>query len=412
MLKKLGILREEKQPVDKRTPIIPADCKKLMTRFSGLVIYVQPSKDRCFTDDEYRDAGVIVQENILDCNIIMGVKEVPIQYLIPGKRYMFFSHTIKKQAHNLKLLQTILDQQIELIDYEALEDINGTRVVAFGYWAGVVGTYNAIWMSQKRNHKLDIPRLYLSHDYNSVKNELKHINQAPIKYLITGTGRVAKGALDVMKDACIVNVSKDDFLSKSFNHPVYTQLSTSDMFGPKFKHIAYSREEFHEKPLNFKSIFEPYLAVTDVLINAIYWDARAPKLFTLKDMKKSEFKIKSIADITCDIAPEASIPSTLKATTIPLPVFGFLPLREKIVEPFTKNAIDVMSIANLPSELPRDASTSFSADMIELVIPEFFIENSVMIKNATVTKKGKLTDEFMNLESFVYDDVYRASKIK
>lgn len=412
MLKKIGILREEKQPVDKRTALVPDDCQRLVSQFKGLEIYIQPCKDRCFTDDEYREKGVIVQENLLDCDLIIGVKEVPIQYLIPKKRYMFFSHTIKKQIHNLKLLQTIMDQQIELIDYEALVDDKGVRVVAFGYWAGIVGAYNAIWMTQKRNFNITLPRLYLSHDYNSIKEDLKSINNSSLKYVITGTGRVASGAVQVMNDAGIKLVSKEDFLNKSFDHAVYTQLTSADMFIPKFKHIEFSREEFHDKPLNFKSDFEKYTKVADVLINAIYWDIRAPKLFALKDMKNSDFKIKGIADITCDIAPEASIPSTIKATTIPLPVFGFLPLREKIVEPFTKNAIDVMSIPNLPSELPRDASVSFSHDLTTRVIPEFLNENSDMIRKATVTKNGSLTEEFSSLESFVYDDVYRASKIR
>ena len=412
MIKKIGILREEKQPVDKRAPLIPDDCKKLKEKFKGLEIYAQPSKERCFSDEEYQDAGVIVQENLLDCDLVIGVKEVPIHYLIPQKRYMFFSHTIKKQLHNLKLLQAILDNNIELIDIEALENEKGERVVAFGYWAGIVGTYNALWMVLMRNFKKEIPRLYLSKNFEEIKPYLESLSLGSLKFLLTGTGRVAQGAVKVLEMAGIQKVSIDDYLSQTYTYPVYVQLSSEDMFVPKFKHIAYSREEFHLRPLNFKSDMEKFISKTDVLINAIYWDPKAPKLFTLKDMKKSDFRIKSIADITCDIAPEASIPSTIKATTIPQPVFGFLPLREKIVDPFTKNAIDVMSIPNLPSELPVDASQSFSHNLSEIVIPEFLKDESAMIRNATVTRNGKLTDEFLYLESFVYDDEYRASKIE
>ncbi len=411
MTLKIGILREEKQPVDRRTPLVPDDCKKLLSKFD-LEIYIQPCTHRCFPNEEYEAVGVAVQENLLDCHLIIGVKEVPIQYLIPGKKYMFFSHTIKKQAHNLKLLQTILDNNIELIDYEALEDENGNRVVAFGFWAGIVGAYNALIMTQKRLFNSTIPRLFLEKDYESSKPHISNLRLDTLKFIITGTGRVAKGARQVMQDASITEVSADDFLSKSYAYPVFTQLRSEDMFIPKFKHIQYSREEFHNKPLNFKSDFEKYTTVADVLINCIYWDVKAPKLFTLKEMKKSEFKIKMIADITCDIAPEASIPSTIKATTIEQPFFGFLPVREKMVDPFTRNTIDVMSIPNLPSELPRDASISFSENLSSIVIPEFFKTESNLIKNATVTKKGQLTNEFMYLESFVYDDVYRASKIR
>jgi alanine dehydrogenase len=409
---KIGILREEKQPVDKRTPLVPKHCKELISQFPDLEIYIQPSTNRCFTNDEFESAGVQVQENLLDCNIILGVKEVPIQYLIPGKRYMFFSHTIKKQAHNLKLIQTMMDMNIELIDYEALVDENGVRLVAFGYWAGIVGAYNAIWMVQKRNYRRTLPRLYQGKDYESSRGELKGLEFDKLKFIITGTGRVASGAVKVMEDAGIKRVNPEEFLNMTFDHAVYTQLSSEHMFVPKFKHISYSRKEFHEKPLNYKSDFEKYCAVGNVLINCIYWDAKAPKLFTLKEMKKSEFNIKMIADITCDIAPEASIPSTIKATTIEQPIFGFLPLREKMVDPFTKNAIDVMSIPNLPSELPRDASTSFSQDLSEKIIPEFFKPKSDIVRRATVIQKGRLTDEYNYMESFVYDDVYRASKIR
>lgn len=412
MLKKIGILREEKQPVDKRTPLTPEDCSALMKTFPGLEIYAQPCRDRCYRDEEFKAAGVGIQENLLDCDLLLGIKEIPIHCLMPSRRYMFFSHTIKRQLHNLKLLQTMLDMNIELIDYEALENEKRERVVAFGYWAGVVGAYNALWMTQKRIFKKTMARLYELENYKAAKDGLKGLEFGPLKILITGTGRVASGAVQVMEDASIRRVTPQEFLNQTFNEPVYAQLGSEDMFVPKFKHIEFSRQEFHEKPLNFKSNMEAYTQITDVLINAIYWDPKAPQLFTMKDMKKSSFKIKAIADITCDIAPEASIPSTVKATTIPQPVFGFLPLREKMVEPFMKSAIDVMSIPNLPSELPKDASKHFSTNLSNIVIPEFFKEDSAMLKGARVIKNRQLTEQFNYLESYVYDDIYRASRIK
>lgn len=412
MLKKIGILREEKQPVDKRSPLTPSDCSDLMKKYKGLQIFAQHCKERCFKDEEFKAAGVIIQENLLDCDLLLGVKEVPLHCLMPSRRYMFFSHTIKRQLHNLKLLQTILDLNIELIDYEALENAQGERVVAFGYWAGIVGAYNAIWMTQKRLYKNTIQRLFEFDTYEQAKENLKGLDFGQLKFVITGTGRVALGAAQVMEDAGIRRVTPQEFLNTSFDEAIFTQLGSADMFSPKFKHIQFSREEFHDKPLNFKSNMEAYTQVADVLINAIYWDPKAPQLFTMKDMKKSSFKIKSIADITCDIAPESSIPSTIKATTIPQPVFGFLPLREKMVEPFTKSAIDVMSIPNLPSELPIDASKHFSENLCKIVIPEFFKEDSAMLRGARVTKNKQLTPEFLYLESYVYDDVYRASRIK
>ncbi len=261
-------------------------------------------------------------------------------------------------------------------------------------------------------HRFNGPSHFSLETYEQAKENLKGLDFGQLKFIITCTGRVGSGAAQVMEDAGIRRVTPEEFLTTSFNEAIFTQLGSADMFVPKFKHIQFSREEFHDKPLNFKSNMEAYTQVADVLINAIYWDPKAPQLFTMKDMKKSSFKIKSIADITCDIAPESSIPSTIKATTIPQPVFGFLPLREKMVEPFTKSAIDVMSIPNLPSELPIDASKHFSENLCKIVIPEFFKEDSAMLRGARVTKNKQLTPEFLYLESYVYDDVYRASRIK
>ena len=412
MIKKIGILREEKLPQDVRTPIVPSDCKKIMDEFPDIKIVVQPSNDRCFTNEEYIASGVEINENIYDCDLLIGVKEVPLHYLIANKKYMFFSHTIKKQQHNLKLLQAFIDLNIEMIDYEALTDEKGDRVIAFGYWAGIVGGFNALWTTQKRFNKKDIGRLYTVDSYDELKDNLDDLDFKKLKFVVTGTGRVAKGVIKVLQDAKIREVTPAEFLEQEFEEAVFTRLKSEEMFIPKFKHIQYSRKEFHTKPLNFKSDFEKYTKVADVLINAIYWDPKAPKLFTLKEMKKNDFKIKVIADITCDIAPEASIPSTIKATTIENPVFGFLPLREKMVDPFTRNAVDVMSIPNLPSELPREASKDFSLKFKEIVLPELLSSESEMITNATITKSRKLTSKYLYLESFVYEDTFRASHIE
>jgi saccharopine dehydrogenase (NAD+, L-lysine-forming) len=409
-MKKIGILREEKQPVDTRTPLTPSDCKDIIAKYK-YEIFIQPSSDRCYTNAEYEAAGVKIQESMFECDAILGVKEVPIHYLIPGKRYLFFSHTIKKQAHNLKLIQAFIDQKIEMIDYEALTDDNGQRLVAFGYWAGIVGGFDCLWMIQKKMHQKDIGRIYLN-GYNKINDMLHNLEFKSLKFLVTGTGRVAKGVIDIMEKAKIKRVSPDEFLNKSFNHAVYTQLSSKEMFAPRMPMQEFNREEFFERPQMYRSIFEPYTRSANVLINAMYWDQKAPKLFTLKEMKKNDFSIEYIADITCDIAPEASIPSTVRPTTIENPVFGFLPLREKIVDPFMKKAIDIMAIPNLPSEVPREASADFSKGLTTHIIPVLFDAENPIIKRATVTKKGKLTDEFLYLESFVYEDEFRAAHIK
>jgi alanine dehydrogenase len=409
-MKKIGILREEKQPVDNRAPLTPDDCRKIISTYN-YKIYVQHSQERCFTDAEYKEAGAEIQENLFECDIILGVKEVPIHYLIPGKRYMFFSHTHKKQAHNLKLIQSFIDLRIEMIDYECLTNSEGERLVAFGYWAGIVGAFNCLWMITKNNSKKDIGRIYKD-GYQNIQRMLSNIDIKNAKIVVTGTGRVASGVVEILNKANIREVSPIDFLENDYTKPVFTQLSTKEIYTPRIPTQVYSREEFYEKPQLYRSIFEPYIHKANVLINAMFWDHKAPKLFTMKEMKKNEFNLEYIADITCDIAPESSVPSTVRPTTIENPVFGYLPLREKVIEPFMRNAIDIMAIPNLPSELPREASIDFSSKLTEYVFPVLFDKENEMIKGATITKNGKLTDPFLYLESFVYEDEFRAAHIK
>src|SRR6056297_1354366 len=141
---KIGILRETKSPPDRRVPLTPAQCNQLLQMYPDIELLVQPSLNRCFRDTEYMEAGLPVQENLKDCDILLGVKEVDIPALIPDKTYLFFSHTAKEQPYNRRLLQEICNMNITLVDYEYLTRADHSRVVAFGRWAGIVGAYNGI----------------------------------------------------------------------------------------------------------------------------------------------------------------------------------------------------------------------------------------------------------------------------
>jgi saccharopine dehydrogenase (NAD+, L-lysine-forming) len=397
---RVGIVREEKIPPDTRVPLSPKQCAYIMDKYP-IEIWVQPSDNRCFTNEEYENEGVILTERMSNCDILMGVKEVSIQNLIADKTYFFFSHTIKEQVYNRKLLQAIVDKNISMIDYEVLKK-DGKRIIAFGRWAGIVGAHNALWTYAQRTKSFDLPRMFTFKNFKAVKYFYhQQLELAPIKIVLTGTGRVGKGSAEVLDAMGIRRVKPRDFLTETFNEPVYTQLICKNYAG-RIDESPFNKNEFYSNPELFKSIFEPYAKVADIMINGIYWDNAAPQFFTKSEMKQPDFKIKVIADITCDIAPISSIPSTLYPTTIAEPVFGYNPETEQAEAPYQAHTIDMMTIDNLPNELSRDASESFGKQFINHVIEELLDkENSEIMRNARITKNGDLTAKFEYLRSYL-----------
>jgi len=397
---KIGIIREGKNPPDSRVPLIPQQCADLINN-KGIHLVVQSSPIRCFKDEEYRQLGVPVVENISDCEILLGVKEVPIEQLIADKGYFFFSHTIKEQPYNRKLLQAVLAKNIRLMDYEVLTNEKGQRVIAFGHFAGMVGAYNGLMTYGQRTGAFRLKRMHQCYDYAEAKAQFDYLKLPAIKIVLTGTGRVSGGSVQVLQDMGIPQVSPNDFLTKQYNHIVFTQLGCKDYVTRK-DNSTFELAHFFKNPTEYKSIFSPYTKVADLMINGIYWDNQAPAFFTKAAMKATDFKIKVIADVTCDIAPEASIPSTLKPATIPDPVFGYDRFTESEIQPFQAHSIDMMTIDNLPNELPRDASEAFGNQFINHVLDDLLSpsENGV-IERGMMTKEGKLTERFQYLTSYV-----------
>lgn len=399
---KIGILREEKTPEDNRVPLTPSQCRTLMEEYSNIWVAIQPSSTRCYTDDEYRYQGIAVRENLSDCDLLLGVKEIPPHLLIPDKTYMIFSHTIKKQQHNKKLLRAVLEKKIRLIDYECLTDERGKRIIAFGRWAGIVGAYNTIRTVGLRTGRFDLTPMYLCHNFAEAQKELVKLDLPPWKIVLTGDGRVSEGAaflLDLMK---IRKVDPHSFVYKEFDEVVYTQLHSKDMFYNE-EHEEFDPAHYHANPHKYKSSFYPFTKVTDVFINGIYWDKRIPVFFTREQMAEKDFNIKVIGDITCDISPEASVPSTLFASTITEPIFGYDPQTGTQTDPFQDNSVDVMSIDNLPNELPRDASEDFGNMLMSRVIPRLLKEWSTTINKATIALDGHLNEPYQYLEDYVRD---------
>lgn len=396
---KIGIIREGKIPPDARVPMVPEQCARIQ-RLYPVQVVVEPSPVRCIKDEEFEQENISLQTDLSDCDLIMGVKEVPVDWLKPNKTYLFFSHTIKKQAYNRKLLQTILERKIRLIDYEVITDDRGLRVIAFGYFAGVVGAYNGILTYGRRSGAFDLKRLRDCHDYAEACEQFKGIAWPPFRIVLTGTGRVSSGAVQVLRDMGIRELSPEVYLNESFNEAVFTQLSCRHYVKRK-DGADFSSADFYQHPEAFESAFEPYTRVTDIFINGIFWDKRAPTFFTKEDMRNKDFNIKVIADVTCDIGPDSSVPCTIRATTIADPIMGYDPFTESETAPHQAHVIDLMSIDNLPSELPRDASTAFGEMFITYVLPELLKEDSPFVERATIAAEGKLMPRFAYLQDYV-----------
>ena len=397
---KIGLIKEGKNPPDKRVAFTPRQIEEIQQRFPQVKVVCQASEHRCFKDSEYEELGIEIVQDVHDCDILMGIKEVPIDNLVENKTYLFFSHTVKKQPYNRKLLQAILKKNIRLIDYEGLKDTQGNRLVAFGRFAGIVGAYNGLWAYGKRYHLFELRRAFDCFDINDLKLEIRNIKLPPIKIVLTGAGRVAKGAMETLDTAGIRKVNPYDFLLKEFNEAVYVQLSSAD-YHERIEGGHFNREEFHEHPERYKSLFSHFWRVTDLLLAGAYWNPKAPVLFTKEEMKSPHFKIKVIADITCDI--NGSIPSTKRASTIPDPLYDFDPFTDSVMPALSNEShVTSMSVDNLPCELPRSASEEFGRDLLDRILkPLLGTDKEGIIKRGTVAENGKLTKAFSYLKDYV-----------
>lgn len=397
---KIGILKEYKKPAETRTPLTPPQVAFLRDELD-IDIVIQSSETRCYSDEEYQAIGAPVVDQVDSCDILMGVKEVPIDRLIPNRVYLFFSHTIKKQAYNRAMLKAILDKEIRLIDYELLTNMHGQRLIAFGHFAGMVGAHNALWTWGKKTNSFDLPRLKDLRDYPAAKMIYKDLSLPPVRIVLTGTGRVGTGALLTLKDMGIKQVDPDSYLEEEFPFPVFTQLLPHHYAAHK-DGDPFDKSVFYNSPADFVSVFFPYATKSDIMINGIYYLEEAPAFFTLEEMRHPDFSIKVIADISCDLVPHSSIPSTIRATTIENPVFGFDPETAKETEPFLAGTVDMMTIDNLPNELPREASKAFGKQFITRIMGELMKSDpSEMLERATIAEKGALKPGFSYLQSWV-----------
>ncbi len=398
---KIALIKERKNPPDRRVVLTPEQAAELMKKFPGLEIVVEKSEGRAFSDDEYKEKGIKIVEDVNDADVLLGVKEVPIDALIPGKKYFFFSHTIKKQPYNRKLLQSILDKNIELYDHETITGQDGKRLVAFGYYAGVVGAYNTIRTFGLKSGLFEIPRAVDLKDKKALIETLQKVKPLlpPIKIVLTGKGRVGNGAKEMLDKMGIKEVSPEDFLSKTFEEPVYTQIDV-DSYNKHKENKPFDFQEFFTKPENFTGDFEKFTKVADVYIAGHFYGQGAPYIFTREMAQSPGNKIKVVGDISCDI--NGPVVSTIRASTIADPIYGYDPATGEETNYKEENAIAVMAVDNLPNEIARDASEGFGKQFETYIIPAFFNnDKDGILERAKMTENGKLTPRFSYLQDYV-----------
>jgi len=395
---KIALIREQKSPPDVRVALTPVQCAALMNRFPQINVVAQSSPERCFSDEEYESAGITVQQDVSDCDVLLGIKEIPTEYLIPHKTYFFFSHTIKKQPYNQKMLQDIIRKGIRLVDYETLKWENGQRVLGFGRFAGIVGAYNGLLVWGKKTGQFTLKPAWQCEDYRELLQQAGAVDIGNIKIVLTGGGRVANGSLDFLRNLRIREVTPYQFIHRSYDEPVFVHLNSPEIYRHR-EGKPWDTQHFYAHHGEYESSFRDFLPHTDLLMNGIFWTADLPSLFTKEDAASTDFRIKVIADISCDV--EGSVPITWKATTIKDPVIGWSRSKQKPCEPWTDDSIDVMAVSNLPNELPCDASEEFGEHLLQYVFPELLSAQSRMIAGATITEAGSLTAPYAYLQDYV-----------
>lgn len=399
MVMKIGLIREGKNPPDNRVALTPEQCHIIQKKYTEIKIVAQTSSSRCFTDNEYRNLGIEVVESLEDCEVILGIKEVPVEMLISNKTFIFFSHTKKLQPHNKLLINAIVNNQITLIDFECLEHYDGARILGFGFFAGIVGAHYGIAAFGKKTGAFHLEKIDPKKNLRALIKNYFGLKLPNIKIAVTGTGRVAHGILEVMNLLDIKEVDKEDYQNKVFPYPVYVHLKGIDLYQHKLTG-KYSREHFHKEPSAYTSIFNEYLSKTDILMNGLYWEEGIPPLFEMSDLAKRNFKIKTIADISDDI--NGGIPCNVVEGSIDQPVYGIDLKTGSVTVPYLENGVDVIAVSNLPNVLPIDASEYFGEQIIKELIPRLLGEHSVEIENATIIDKGNITPRFAYMRTSGY----------
>ena len=396
---KFAIIKERKNPPDRRVVFPPNLCESVVKQFPKVEFLVEASDVRFFNDSVYKDKGFTVTDSVDECDVMLGVKEVPISALIPNKKYFFFSHTIKKQPYNRELLKAMLNKNIEMYDHEVITKSSGGRLIGFGRYAGIVGAYNGFIAYGRKYGLWNMPKAESLPDLNGMKAELNKINVPAIKICLTGSGKVANGAQEILDHLQIKEVSVDAYLNKSFNEAVYCKIDVLDYNKRKDGQLL-DKYDMYDNPSEYKSDFMRFAQVTDYFIAGHYFGDGAPYLYTREDCKSRKFNIKVVADVSCDI--DGPVASTIRPSTIAEPLYGYNPNTESEIDFMDDDAIVVMAVDNLPCELPKDVSGGFGEMFLKHVIPAFFNnDKDGILERARMTQNGKLTERYAYLQEYV-----------
>jgi len=405
----LSIIKEARID-ENRTPLAPSQILNLLDKLSNLKIIVQPSKNRCFKDEDYLKAGAEITDDLSNADIILGVKEVEISRLIENKTYLFFSHTSKVRQYINKatqdkaiiykkeLLREVIKKNVTLIDYENIRSISGEayRYLGFGRFAGIVGCYNTLNLYLKLQNKQLLPRAFEINSYEKIKDLISNQTFNKLKILQTGRGNVAKGSMEVLKLANIKQISIKDYLNKKYDEAVFCNISTGECI-ERIDGKNFSYQDLFLNSHEYRSKIKNFLFDTDVLICGHYWDSRFPKFFSSNQI--NEFKnLKIIGDITCDI--NGAIPTTIRSTSIAKPYYSIDINSMKEINLGNKG-IAVMAVDNLPSELPRDSSKEFGDNLISEVLPYLIDKDDGRISRGTTASNGKFYSKFAYLNDFI-----------
>jgi hypothetical protein len=421
----VGIRREDKHEWEARAPLTPEAVGELVV--AGIGVVVQPSITRAFPDAAYAAAGATIAEDMSGCEVVLAVKEVPVAALSPGAAYVFFSHTIKGQPQNMPMLRRMAELGCTLIDYERIVDDEGRRLVFFGRHAGLAGMIDTLWVLGRRLAELGEPSpfcdLRLTHEYEglaaaeeavrevgaALRDEPLPASRAPFVVGFSGYGNVSRGAQEIFR-----------LLPHSFVEPgelaaltARAEAPRDHLFGVVFeeRHLveplegSFDKADYFAHPERYRSAFDQHLAHLSVLVNAIYWTDRYPRLVTRDFLRAGGARrLVAIGDISCDI--EGSVECTVKATTPGMPSYIYDPSTGAIRDGWEGPGIAMMTTDCLPCELPREATESFTEALARYVPALASLDRSLSfevvdlpapIRRATILWNGELTPDHHHL---------------
>jgi saccharopine dehydrogenase (NAD+, L-lysine-forming) len=432
----LGIRREDKNPWERRVPLIPVHARELLRQLP-LGIIIQPSPIRVFSDEDYRREGVTVSEDLSLCSIVLAVKEIPEDFFLDGRAYVFFSHTIKGQSHNMPMLRRMMERRATLVDYEKILDDKGRRLVFFGRQAGLAGMIDTLWALGRRllmdGIRTPFADIRQTIKYASLVEAKEAVQKAgwkihnhgldsslvPLVFGFTGYGHVSQGAQEIFDLLPFEEVEpgrvRDLFRKKYYSDKkVYkTVFKEEDLVVPKRGRPKFDLQDYYHNPQNYRPVLEGFLPYLTVLVNAIYWAPQYPRFVTKKALGKlwkgtQPPRLRVIGDITCDI--DGSIECTVKSTEPSHPVFTYDVRTGEAADGFKGRGPAVMAVDNLPAEIALESSVFFSQTLMPfipgLVGADFEADFSrcglpAELKRATVLFRGEFTPDYAYMHEFL-----------